>query len=40
MPAARTIQAIAAAYCSQKPARFSRKSTMSLPLVPGSVSRL
>ena len=31
MPAARTIQAIAAAYCWQKPCLLSRKSTMSSP---------
>src|SRR5205814_4707588 len=34
IPAARTSQAMAAEYCSQKPCRLIRKSTMSLPLVP------
>ena len=29
--------ASAAAYCTQKPCRFCRKSTMGLPLSPGSV---
>ena len=35
--AARTSQARAAAYWTQKPFLLARKSTMSLPLLPGTV---
>src|SRR5689334_4039005 len=39
-PATRTIQAIAAAYCWQKPTLFFRNAWMSEPLVPAWVCRL
>ena len=40
MPAARTIHAIAAAYCWQKPTLFCRNVAMSEPVVPVAVVRL